>query len=217
MAYEKLYNEIYAIVVLKYFWDDYQPGYIKWESPDWLNKKTNTGVEVSQALLPYDGQAENFLEHFLGRPKEEIPENAFQKYGDRLYFYNNRLWALLNDENDPNDYKIKVLTRFKRKLDKLNSHYIPCGFCSLYLYAHAQPTKKEIKELFSIMEDKQNRRKSQFEFVFLDCGNRIYLLDFIKSNVLEIPIPEKAQEFITAETEERYQTIDWDKGTAFEE
>lgn len=215
MAYEKLYNEIYAIIVLKYFWKDYKPGYIKWESPDWLNRKESTGIEVSQALLPYDGQAENFIEHFLGRPKEEIPEAAFQKYGERLYFYNNRLWALLSDENDPNDYKVKVLTRFRRKLDKLNTNYLPCGFCALYLYAHAEPTGKEIEALLAQMTKEQNRRKSQFEMVFLDCGNRIYLLDFIKNSARKIPIPEKAQAFIAAETEELYQAVDWDKGAAF--
>lgn len=217
MAYEKLYNEIYAIVVLKYFWEDYKPGYIKWESPDWLNRKESTGVEVSQALLPYDGQAESFIEHFLGRPKEEIPEAAFQKYGERLYFYNGRLWALLNDENDPFSYQEKILTRFSRKLDKLNSHYILCGFCALYLFAHAEPTKEEIEGLLSQMAQMQNRRRSQFEIVYLDCGNYLYLLDFLQNSVKAIPLPEKALAFITAETEELYQSIDWDKGTAFEE
>ncbi len=216
MAYEKLYNEIYAVVVLKYFWEDYKPGYIKWESPDWLNRQEQTGIEVSQALLPYDGQAEHFIEDFLGRPREEIPEAAFQKYGDRLYFYNGRLWALLNDENDPFGYQEKILTRFSRKLDKLNSHYLPCHFCALYLYTHAEPTEEEIKGLMGKMAKEQSRRENQFEFVFLDCGNRLYLLDFRQNSAKAIPLPEKALEFITAETEELYQTVDWHKGTAFE-
>ncbi|HMM05079.1 MAG TPA: hypothetical protein PKD52_00170 [Clostridiales bacterium] len=215
MAYEKLYNEIYAIVVLKYFWEDYKPGYIKWESPDWLNKQEQTGIEVSQALLPYDGQAEHFIEHFLGRPREEIPEVAFQKYGDRLYFYNGRLWALLNDENDPFGYQEKILTRFSRKLDKLNSHYHPCGFCALYLYTHAEPTGEEIQGLMEKMAQEQSRRESQFDTVFLDCGNRLFLLNFSTNRAGEIPLPDKALEFITAETDELYQTVLWDKGTVF--
>lgn len=215
MAYEKLYNEIYAIVLLKYFWADYQPGYIKWESPDWLNRQAKMGIEVSQALLPYDGQAENFLEHFLGRPKAEIPESAFKKYGDRLYFYNDRLWALLNDENDPIDYKEKVLTRFSRKLDKLNGNYIPCGFCGLYLYTHAEPTKAEIKELMTHLTTLQKDRKKRFQLTFLDCGDTVYLLDFKNNTTTEIPIPEKALEFISTETEVLYQSVDWEKGAIF--
>ena len=215
MAYEKLYNEIYAIVLLKYFWEDYRPGYIKWESPDWLNRKEQMGIEVSQALLPYDGQAENFLEHYLGRPKTEIPESAFAKYGDRLYFYNDRLWALLDDEKDPHDYKFKVVTRFSRKLDKLNGNYLPCGFCSLYLYAHAQPSRQEIEELAVKIAVLQQNRPKRFRLTFLDCGNIVYLLDFSDNSVREIPIPEKAQEFIAAETELLYQNVDWENGAVF--
>lgn len=215
MAYEKLYNEIYAIVLLKYFWEDYKPGYVKWESPDWLNGKEQTGIEVSQALLPYDGQAEHFIEHHLGRPREEIPTAAFQKYGHRLYFYNGRLWALLNDENDPYGYQEKILTRFSRKLDKLNSHYHPCGDCALYLYTHAEPAQEEIPGLLKQMSQGQSRRENRFDTVFLDCGNSLYLLDFSKNSVKEIPLPDKALEFITGETEELCQTVLWEKGTVF--
>ena len=55
MAYEKLLNEIYAAVSLKYLWKEYRPGFIKSESPDWINETMDFGLEVSQALLPDDG------------------------------------------------------------------------------------------------------------------------------------------------------------------
>lgn len=60
-AYEKLLNEIYAAVSLKYLWKEYQPYFIKSESPDWINETMDFGLEVSQALLPDDGQEESFL------------------------------------------------------------------------------------------------------------------------------------------------------------
>ena len=37
MAYEKLLNEIYAAVSLKYLWKEYQPYFVKSESPDLIN------------------------------------------------------------------------------------------------------------------------------------------------------------------------------------
>ena len=62
MAYEKLLNEIYAAVSLKYLWPQYQPGFIKSESPDWINEAMDFGMEVSQALVPEDGKTEYFIE-----------------------------------------------------------------------------------------------------------------------------------------------------------
>ena len=61
MAYEKLLNEIYAAVSLKYLWKEYEPYFVKSESPDWINPNMDFGLEVSQALLPDDGQEEKPL------------------------------------------------------------------------------------------------------------------------------------------------------------
>lgn len=90
MAYEKLFNEIYAAVSLKYLWQEYRPSFVKSESPDWINEEMELGLEVSQALLPDDGQTKNFIEKYLGCLKEELPEAMVERYGDRLHFYNGR-------------------------------------------------------------------------------------------------------------------------------
>ena len=108
MAYEKLLNEIYAAVSLKYLWKEYQPYFIKSESPDWINETMDFGLEVSQALLPDDGQEENFIEQYLGCLKEELPPQAFEKYGDRLNFYNGRFWAIMPDRAVHQDYLFKA-------------------------------------------------------------------------------------------------------------
>ncbi len=73
MAYEKLLNEIYAAISLKYLWPEYKPWFIKSESPDWINETMDFGLEVSQALLPGDGQEGSFIEKYLGCLKEELP------------------------------------------------------------------------------------------------------------------------------------------------
>ena len=44
MAYEKLLNEIYAAVSLKYLWAEYKPVFIKSESPDWINETMDFGL-----------------------------------------------------------------------------------------------------------------------------------------------------------------------------
>ncbi len=216
MAYEKLYNEIYAMVVLKYFWKEYQPGFVKGESPDWKNPKMNFGLEVSQALLPYDGQSESFLEHYLGRLKEDIPESALEKYKGKLYFYNGRLWALINDEENQIPYQEKVKIRFERKLEKLNSHYTHYTCNALYLYAHAEPEKRdEIEAIMRAMQEKQALKRYQFQKIFLDCKSCVYLLNFQESVLQEIFIPKKAQIFLEMETETLRHQFQWETGTLF--
>ena len=116
MAYEKLLNEIYAAVSLKYLWKEYEPYFVKSESPDWINPNMDFGLEVSQALLPDDGQEESFIEKYLGCRKEELPSLAFDKYGERLNFYNGRFWAILPDNTVQQDYLSKAKYRFDRKL-----------------------------------------------------------------------------------------------------
>ena len=123
MAYEKLLNEIYAAVSLKYLWKEYRPFFVKNESPDWVNEAMDFGLEVSQALLPDDGQEESFIERYLGCLKEELPPQAIEKYGDRLNFYNGRFWAILPDKAIQQDYLSKAKYRFDRKLEKLNKMF----------------------------------------------------------------------------------------------
>lgn len=216
MAYEKLYNEIYAVVFLRYFWKEYRPGFVKWESPDWVNRAMDFGMEVSQALLPYDGQSESFLEHYLGHLREEIPQSALEKYEGKLYFYNGRLWALLSDEENQVPYQEKVLIRFERKLQKLNSHYTHFACNALYLYAHAEPQDLgEVREILQAMQQQQSVKPQRFQKVFLDCKSRVYVLDFPEDKVQEILIPEKAQMFLEAEAEMLRHSMDWVNGTPF--
>ena len=56
MAYEKLLNEIYAAVSLKYLWKEYEPYFVKSESPDWINPNMDFRLEVSQALCRMTGR-----------------------------------------------------------------------------------------------------------------------------------------------------------------
>ena len=111
LAYEKLLNEIYAAVSLKYLWKEQQPYFVKSESPDWINETMDFGLEVSQALLPYDGQEESVIEQYLGCRKEELPPQTFAKYGDRLNFYNGRFWAILPDPLVNQDYLSKATSK----------------------------------------------------------------------------------------------------------
>lgn len=218
MAYEKLLNEIYAAVSLKYLWPEYQPSFIKSESPDWINETMDFGMEVSQALMPEDGKTESFLEQYLGCLKEELPEMAYEIYGDRLHFYNGRFWAILPDEQVEQDYITKAKYRFSKKLEKLNKNYQNRSVNGLYLFLHPSgETEVDAKELFEYMKEQQKEKKVKFDWVFLNCVKVIYVCDFRKDKLEPIVLPQNAESFLNAEAERLRFLADWEDKVILEE
>ena len=217
MAYEKLLNEIYAAVSLEYLWPEYRPFFVKSESPDWINEAMDLGLEVSQALLPDDGQAASFIERYLGCLREELPDSAFEKYGPRLHFYNDRFWAIVPEEGKEQDYFYKARYRFDRKLEKLNTNYHQCKNNGLYLYLHPSGTGKvDTEQLFQYMKERQSREKVQFDWVFLNCVDEIFVCNFQKDCLECIPLPENARIFLSAEAERLRHDRPWTSGTSLD-
>lgn len=219
MAFEKLFNELYAVVMLKYFWKPYVADFIKEESPDWVSHTLGLGMEVSQALLQQDGEAQKFIELYLGKRREEIPQSAMERYGEALYFYNERLWALrLPEEQD--GYVRRAQYRFAKKLEKLNRNYTAYLYNGLYLFLHTdRPQPEEIAELAESMRLGQQQQQRQFRYVFLDCITRLYIADFEHNSccVDSIEIPEGARRYMQRQTQVLRQASEWERGTVFAE
>ena len=217
MAYEKLLNEIYAAVSLKYLWKEYKPCFIKSESPDWINETMDFGLEVSQALLPDDGQEESFIEQYLGCLQEELPPQAFDKYGDRLNFYNGRFWAILPDRAVQQDYLSKAKYRFDRKLEKLNTNYVQKRLNGLYLFLH--PTDEndiDAGALFEYMRFTQEKKQKRFDRVFLNCVKTIYVCTYENDTIEPIVLPKNAENFLNTEAEYLRYCHDWENGMALD-
>lgn len=217
MAYEKLLNEIYAAVSLKYLWKEYKPYFVKSESPDWINDNMDLGLEVSQALIPVDGQEENFIEKYLGCPQKELPPEAFEKYGERLNFYNGRFWAILPDCNVKQDYLSKAKYRFDRKLEKLNTNYAHKRYNGLYLYLHPNDESDiDAGALFEYMRFTQKPMEKHFDWVFLNCVSTIYVCDYRDDTIEPIVLPKNAENFLNTEAEYLRYCHDWQDGTAID-
>lgn len=213
MAYEKLLNEIYAAVSLKYLWREYQPRFVKSESPDWINETMDFGLEVSQALLPDDGQEESVIEQYLGCRKEELPSQIFVKYGDRLNFYNDRFWAILPDPMVQQDYLSKAKYRFDRKLEKLNTNYTHMRYNGLYLFLHPMDENDiDAGALFEYMRYTQATCKRRFDWVFLNCVKKIFVCNYFTNTIESIVLPQNAENFLNTEAEYLRYCHDWEEG-----
>lgn len=218
MTYEKLLNEIYAVVSLKYLWREYKPTFIKSESPDWINENMNLGLEVSQALLPDDGQTKNFIEQYLGCLKEEIPSAALERYGERLNFYNGRFWAVLPDDMEHQDYLFKAKYRFDKKLEKLNTSYQQKRHNGLYLYLHPGDERDiDVKQLFEYMGGQQKHKKQRFDWVFLNCRKVIYVCNYMDNTIEPIVLPQNAADFLNTESEYLRYCGNWEDGVSLDD
>lgn len=218
MAYEKLLNEIYAAVSLKYLWSEYQPYFIKSESPDWINPKMDFGLEVSQALMPEDGKTEQFIEKYLGCLKEEIPETALEYYGNRLHFYNGRCWAVLPEAGTGQNCMLKAKYRFEKKLEKLNTNYQSRKYNGLYLFLHpVNEADVDAEQLFLSMQLSQKLKKEKFDWIFLNCGKIIYVCNYLKNQLEPIVLPQNAENFLNTESEYLRYLGRWENGTSLDE
>jgi len=218
MRYEKLLNEIYAAVSLKYLWPQYKPGFVKSESPDWINESMDFGLEVSQALLPDDGQEKSFIEKYLGCLKEDLPGHAMEKYKGRLHFYNGRFWAILPDPEVQQDYLSKAKFRFDRKLERLNTNYKHKGCNGLYLFLHPlEENDIDAGQLFEYMRHRQEGQPVKFDWVFLNCRKKIYVCDYITNTIELIDLPQNAEFFLNTEAEHLRYCNDWADGTSLDE
>ncbi|MCM1107404.1 MAG: hypothetical protein NC355_10725 [Blautia sp.] len=217
MAFEKLLNEIYAAVSLKYLWPEYRPTFVKSESPDWINRTMDLGLEVSQALLPDDGQTESFIEQYLGCRREELPRTAIERYGGRLHFYNGRFWAVLPDPGLQQDYVSKAKYRFDRKLEKLNTNYRHMCYNGLYLFLHPNGESDiDAGQLFEYMRRQQESKKVRFDWIFLNCGKVIYICDYLHERIEPLVLPPNAENFLNMESESLRHSRDWEDGAPIE-
>ena len=175
------------------------------------------GLEVSQALLPDDGQEESFIEQYLGCRKDELPPQTFAKYGDRLNFYNGRFWAILPDPLVQQDYLSKAKYRFDRKLEKLNTNYRHMRYNGLYLFLHpSDESDFDAVCLFEYMRERQAGTKRRFDWVFLNCVKKIFVCNYFTNTIESIVLPQNAENFLNTEAERLRHCREWKNGDVME-
>lgn len=218
VEFEKLYNEIFAILSLKYFWRDYSDGFVKGESPDWYNKTASVGIEITQAIMQEDGEAQSVVNQYLGKLREEIPGDVLSRYSGRTYFYNDRLWAILPEAGKEDTLTAceKALYRFNKKLERLNSNYTHFRLNALYLYLHESGQgDREIAELIGKMKEAQQHSERKFKTVFLNCVNALRVADLEDVTWETVHIPADALAFMRSRAELLRHGDSWKDGTDF--
>ena len=218
VEFEKLYNEIFAILSLKYFWRDYSDGYIKGESPDWYNPETSVGIEITQAIMQEDGEAQSVVNQYLGRQKAEIPEDVLLRYSGRTYFYNDRLWAIMPEAGKEERLTAceKALYRFNKKLERLNSNYTRFDTNGLYLYLHeSNITDEDMRCFIQKVKEAQQSSERRFDIAFLNCVNTLRVANLKENSWETVHVPSDALAFMRNSAEQLRHGVEWKDGVSF--
>jgi len=218
VEFEKLYNEIFAMLSLKYFWRDYSDGYKKGESPDWYNPKASVGIEITQAIMQEDGEAQSVVNQYLGKLKVEIPEDVQLRYSGRMYFYNDRLWAIMPEAGKAEKLTAceKALYRFGKKLERLNSNYTEFNTNALYLYLHeSSVTDDETACFIKAADEIQKNCAKKFDTAFLNCVNALRVVDMKSGSYETVHIPQDALAFMRSMAEQLRHGMEWKDGADF--
>ena len=87
-------------------------------------------------------------------------------------------------------------------MEKLNTNYRRCKRNALYLFLHPSDRQDvDEKRLFQYMKDRQQGEKIQFDWVFLNCVDLIWVCNFEKGCLSSIPLPGNAEAFLSVEAE----------------
>jgi hypothetical protein len=65
-------SEKIALKRLEKYWPDYKPGFEDHESPDWINKTYDIGLEITSCTLPGEGEEKGINERLKGKTLKEL-------------------------------------------------------------------------------------------------------------------------------------------------
>ena len=63
------------------------------------------------------------------------------------------------------------------------------------------------------MKKEQSKKEHGFNWVFLNCVDKIYVFDFDKDSIERIDLPSNAEILFNSETEKLRHSCDWKDGT----
>lgn len=176
--YDKTHIEIYALLFIKQYWVLYSEGFVKGESPDWKNEKSNTGIEVCEAITTHYGYTLNLAAEYLGHKKNDISKEI-EKFQGTLYFDEyNKLYSVspLKGTVDGRQPMCHALKELRNKLILLNTdNFTKYKSNALCLLFNVPQNKMDVE--FFINEAKKIIKDYRigYDVVFLLCHDFYYI------------------------------------------
>ena len=126
---DRVFDEIYALLVTEHLYPGSADNICKWESPDWKNNDDSLGIEVTQAQNKHIGYTYNVMAKYLGASKKQIPANRLHNFRGGTIFSDGKLLAVSDSKGlvNGNRHVHLLLEHLETKLKKLNApHFTVC-------------------------------------------------------------------------------------------
>lgn len=216
--YDKLYNEIYALLTMELLYTDFSHNFFKGESPDWQNRFDGIGFEVARAENSHLGYTANLINTYIGKHRDEIPEKVINNFCGSLSFKNEHLNSVsdslgLVDGTRHIDFAIDKLKNKTRLLNQ--QHFTVFVRNYLFLYMTNTVLEQDIELFFIKSAQVCNNYSKRFDEVMLFDNTFIHVIKPLERKSITVEIPDRNMSIWKRQARELHDLSSWDKGTPF--
>lgn len=204
--FDNKYYEKYAMLSLVYCYNNTWNSFILSDKPDLQNSCLDIGVEVRRAISEYEGMCNGIVNKYFNKGlngefiKNEI-EQKFKKFKGEVSVFDGK--AVVSEHKGLYDSKIH-LDEIKKaiilKTCKLNDNYKIYNKNHLYLFTGTSLVKDyDLKDKLKDIKEATISYKISFDLLFINCLDKIFVVDMESENIAEILIDDEILIKIKAE------------------
>jgi len=170
--YDSTYIELYALIALDSVYPYITRNMVKGEHPDWYDKCTDIGIEVTIAQTKHMGYVKKLANQYLGKDITSVPLKSRKGFRGDFYTHKGKLTSISDSKGlvDGTRHIQLAIESASRKLNKLNGeHFEVFTQNCLFIYLSFSSNNEDIN-LFCTMYKEIAR---EFGLGF----SKIYLFD----------------------------------------
>ena len=204
--FDNKYYEKYAILSLMYCYNNTWGSFILSDKPDLQNSYLDIGIEVTRAISEYEGMYNGIANKYFGKGfngeyiKKNI-EEKFEKFRGEVSVIDDK--TLISGHKGLCDFKTHIDEIEKAiilKTCKLNNNYKTYNKNHLYLFTGTSLVKDyDLKDKLKDIKEATLSYKISFDLLFINCLDKIFVVDMASENIAEILIDEEMLIKIKAE------------------
>ncbi|HWQ98957.1 MAG TPA: hypothetical protein VN538_12820 [Clostridia bacterium] len=125
MLYDKLFDEIYAVLAINKAYPISLDNLVKGEHPDWQDRHVNFGIEVVRAMTQHMGYVRSIWNRYHGQDIKAIPLNKRKGFKGDFFTHKGKLVGISDNKGmvDGTNHITLAIEATCKKLELLNSSH----------------------------------------------------------------------------------------------
>ena len=176
IKYDTIYDELYAIELLKGSFLSNVEKFTKSESPDWVSGDGRIGVEVTRVQFKEEGKLNALWNKNVGKERKDIKRNELDALKRNSFFLENRLRGYGIIQDVPT-LKNKAVATYLRKEEKLNSNFTIFQSNRLFLFISCAFDDKDISEIARLILERRKQDNVKFDIIYILNDDQFYVIE----------------------------------------